>query len=493
MKLKIKFLKLSAGIPVVIFNSKTAAKLGVHTNDRVLIKTLSNPPREISTTLNIAEGLSTPGELGVSSELKRDLGLKSGQKVDVNIDSAPESLVFIKKKLNGGKLSEKEIDSIIKDVVDNSLSEAEIALFISASYNQGMSMKEVIFLTQSIVKFGKHLNLHFKNVVDKHSIGGIPGNRTTPIVVSICAAAGLIMPKSSSRAITTSAGTADVIETIARVEFSVKEVEAIVRKTNACLVSGSSLEIVPADAKMIRIEKILKIDPESQLLASILAKKLAVGSKYILIDIPYGKTAKVDKKKALHLKKKFEYLGTYFKKVLKVVLTDASEPIGRGVGPSLELIDVINILDPEKKGPRDLEKKSLFLAGELLELTGKAKKGEGISMAERIVESGKAFAKFKEIIHAQSGNLNRIKIAKHKKNILAKGRGKIIEIDNKKINSLARVAGCPEDKSAGLYFYAKTHDSLKKGDKILAIYSESPSRLSQAVKFYQKEKPIIIK
>jgi putative thymidine phosphorylase len=298
------------------------------------------------------------------------------------------------------------------------------------------------------------------------------------------------MPKSSSRAITTAAGTADVIETIAKVEFSMKELKKIVKKTGACLIWGGSLEIVPADEKIISIEKMLNIDPESQLLASIMSKKLALGANYILIDIPYGKTAKVDKKKGEELKKKFEYLGKYFKKKIQVVLTKGDEPIGNGVGPVLEIFDILKILKRSENRALDLEKKSVFLSGKLFELTGKAGKGKGEKMALEILNSGKALKKFSEIIKAQGGTVDHLKPAKFKKNILASKNSTIKEIDNKKINSLARIAGSPLDKAAGLYLYKHVGEKIKKGEKFLTIYSESKSRLKESLRFFHSQKPI---
>jgi len=493
MKLKIKILKWSAGIPVAMLNEKTAEELGARTNDRIVIRSFKKNHEEFFTIVDIVKDLVKNNEIAVSSELKERLNLKNRQKVSVDISSMPKSLEFVKKKLNGGKLSKTEINSIIQGIINNSLSEPEIALFISAMYKQGMDMQETIFLIESILASGNKLGLKNKFIVDKHSIGGIAGNRTTPIVVSICAVAGLIMPKTSSRAITSSAGTADVMETIAKVEFSTSELKKIVKKTNACIVWGGGLGMVPADSKIINIEKMLKIDPESQLLASIMSKKLAMGSKYILIDIPYGKSAKVNKSKALRLKKKFEFLGRHFKKKLKVVLTDGSQPIGNGIGPVLEMLDIIKILDPSQQGPKDLEQKSLFLAGELLEMTGKAKKGKGFELAEEILYSGKAFEKFKQILREQKGSIKKIHLAKFKKDILARKSAKISEIDNKKINLLARIAGCPVNKSAGLYLHFHVGEKINRKEKILTIYSESRSRLKQAVKFYKKENLIKFK
>jgi AMP phosphorylase len=493
MELKIKLLKWSAGLPVAILNKRKADQIGIRTNDRISIKTISTRPKEISTLADTIRGLVKRDEIAVSLELKKRLGLKVGQKVDVNLATPPKSLIYIKKKLNKKRLSKKEIEAIMRDVVNNSLSEPEISLYISAVHKHGMNMKETIYSIKAILKSGCTLKLRDRFVVDKHSIGGIPGNRTTPIMVPICAAAGLTFPKNSSRAITSAAGTADVIETIADVGFSIKQLKRILKKTKGCMVWGGALGMVPADSKLIKIEKQLNIDPQAQLLASIVSKKLAVNSKYIIIDIPYGKNAKVNKSEALELKKKFEYLGKYFHKKLRCVLTKGSQPIGCGIGPMLEIKDIIAILDPNQEGPSDLRDKALFLSGELLEMTGKAKKGKGIEMAEEILSSGKAFKKFKQIIKAQNGNIRRIKEAKFKHDILSKKSGKIVGIHNKKINSLAKVTGCPIDKSAGILLCAKVGDRIEKGKKILTLYAESKPRLNQAIKFYNNQKPVKIK
>lgn len=493
MKLKVKFLKWSAGIPGIMINDNTAKEIGVNTFGRVSIKTLTKYPKELSTFVNTVGTKIKEDEVLVSSETQTRLNLKKGDKIDVNFARPPISVEYIRKKLDGKKLSSKEINLIIKDVVRNNLSDPEISLFVSAMYKQGMTEKETIRLIKAILKTGNRLNIKHKKLIDKHSIGGVAGNRTTPIVVSICAAAGLMFPKTSSRAITSAAGTADTIETFAKVEFKMKELKKIIYKTNAFMVWGGALGMVPADSKIIKIEKILKIDPESQLIASIMSKKLAVGSKYILIDIPYGKTAKVSRQHANKLKKKFEKLGKYFHKKLKVVITNGSQPIGNGVGPAMELQDIMNILDPSKEGPKDLRDKSLFLAGELLEMTKTFKKGTGIKMAEDILNSGKALQKFKEIIKAQGGKVVKLKEAKYKHTILAKSSGKIIEIDNKKTNSLARVAGCPADKFAGLYFHKKVGNKIKKGELLMTIYAESKPRLGEAINYYKRERPIKIK
>jgi AMP phosphorylase len=488
MNLKVKVSGWSAGFPVVMLNKKTAKKLGFHLSDRILIKTTGLKKREFSSIVDTTDSFVKEDEIIVSLEVIKTLNLKDGQKVDVSLSDIPVSINFIKKKMDGEKLTKNEISRIIKDIVNNTLSQPEIAVFISAMYKTGMDFDETIFLIDAILGSGEKLNLRKKYIADKHCIGGVPGNRTTPIIISICACAGLTLPKTSSRAITSAAGTADVIETIANIDFNMKDIKKIVNKTNACLVWGGGLGMVPADSKIIKVEKALKLDPEAQLLASIISKKLAVGSKYLLIDIPYGKGAKVSKKKALRLKRKFLALAKHFNMKMQVALTKGDRPIGKGIGPVLELMDVLDILDPKKIGPKDLEEKSLLLSGKLLEMTEKAKKGKGYNLAKEILYSGKALKKFKEIIKAQKGSFENIKFAKFKTDILSERKGKIKAVDNKKINSLARVAGCPVDKASGIYLHKSLHEKVKKQEKIITIYAESRSRLNKALRYFEKNK-----
>ncbi|MEA3414279.1 MAG: thymidine phosphorylase family protein [Nanoarchaeota archaeon] len=492
MELKVKTSNWAAGIPVAILHRKTAESMGIHPGDRILIKTISKKYKQMATIIDTMEKGIKKGELGISLEIKKRVGLREGQKIRISHSQTPQSIYYIKKKLSGETLKPKEINEIIKDVVINTLSEPEIAMFISAMYKNGMNFKETTDLIDAILYSGKRLVFKNKFVVDKHCIGGVAGNRTTPLIVSICAAAGLIMPKTSSRAITSAAGTADTMEVLTNVDVSGEDVKKIVKKIGCCLTWGGSMGMVPADSKIIKVEKMLKIDPEAQLLASIMSKKLAVGSKYLLIDIPYGKNAKVTKSKALRLKKKFEGLAKHFGIKIQVVLTSAKEPIGNGIGPALEMRDIVKILNPIKKGPLDLEKKSLYLSGILLEMTKKAKKGKGYFIAKEILDSGQAWKKFIQIIKAQGGEIKEIIPSKISKDIFAKKSGKIKKVNNKLINELSRVAGAPIDKYAGVYLYQHCSCKIEKGEKILTIYAESKARLEEALKFYERHLPIKI-
>ncbi len=488
MRLKLKSFKLQAGKPIAFIHEKDAEKLHLHIADRV--KIWKNSRYEIA-VVDIVSGFIKQGEIALSQDLIKDLDVSGREYLDIEPTEKPKSSKFIQSALKCEPYTKQQLVRIISDIVEDKLTEAEIAYFVSGVYHCGMDLKETKYLTEAIFETGKHLSWNGNFVADKHSIGGIPNNRTTPIVVSICASAGITMPKTSSRAITSAAGTADVIETLARVDFSLKEMKEIVKKTNACLVWGGSLGLAPADDKIIQIEKILNIDPEPQLLASILSKKLSAGSKYVLIDIPYGDGAKVSKKEATRLKKRFILLGKMLGLEITVALTDGSQPIGNGIGPVLEMRDVLSILRREN-GPKDLEKKSVYLAGLLLEIAGKAKRGKGRLVAHEILNSGKAYKKFEEIINAQGGKISVLPLAKFSRTIKSSHSGKIKKIDNKGINYTARLAGCPSDKSSGIYLFVHKNEKVKKGDNLLVVYAESQRKLREAVDFFNEFKPITI-
>jgi len=470
MKLKVKQLKFSAGRPVAIISESFALKSSIHVDERVILR--KNGKSTIA-VVDIAKKLLGEKEVAVSSEIMKELDLKVGDEVEIEISPKPKSVFLIRKKLACQRLSRREIEAIIKDIVHNALTEAEIAYFVSAIYKCGVSIRETADMTRAIYETGQKLNLDKQLIVDKHSIGGIPG-RVTPILVSICAAAGLTIPKTSSRAITTPAGTADAMEFLTNVEFSVSKLRKIVKKTNACIVWGGSLGLAPADDKIIQVERLLNLDPKPQMIASIIAKKLAVGARFVLIDIPYGKNAKVDKREAENLAKNFIKISKIFKLKTKCVLTRNDEPLGNGIGPALEIEDVIKVLKREDKCHM-LEDKAVFLSGKLLEMTKKAPLGQGEKLARQILDSGEAYKKFVEIVEAQGGKINRFTEPKFKHTVKAKQSGKITEVNIRKLNLIARIAGCPLDKLSGILLHKHLANLVKKGEPLMTIFSQSKS------------------
>ncbi len=489
MRFKLRLLKIATGKPVVFLHEYDAKKLGVHIGDRVVIK--SNRDSLVA-IVDLVNGFIKKREVALSEELSSFTKTHNGY-VDILPAEFAESSSILQNQAGCKEYSAKDLDKIMSDVVNNRLTEAEIAYFISTMTHCKASIEEVINLTKAIVKTGKRISWPYKVVADKHSIGGIPANRTTPIVVSICAASGVIMPKTSSRAITSAAGTADAVESMAPVDLSIAQLKKVVRRTGACLAWGGSLGLAPADDKLIRVEKLLRVDPEAQLLASILAKKLSVGSTHVLIDIPYGNGAKVSKERAGRLSKMFVLLGKKLGLKVKTVITYGAELVGNGVGPILEMKDVLRVLKQDNS-PIDLENKSILLAGNLLEMVGKAKKGQGIAKAREILYSKEAYKKFCEIISAQGGDPKTwLQEAKFSHSIISKHDGIIKEISNPKINYLARVLGCPIDKASGIYIYKHVGEYIEEGEKIATLFSESSVKLKEAIKFFKKNKPIVIK
>jgi AMP phosphorylase len=490
MKLKIKNFNWHAGKPVVFLNDKTAKKMNVFVDDRVAITSKT----KVYAIVDIFPRLVKQKEIGISHELARILKLRTGTMVEVSVSEMSDASFLIKKKINGATLSQKELSLVISEIVHNNLTEAEIAFFTASEKLNGMKFEETISLTKAMIKTGAKLKFKGKYVADKHCIGGIAGNRTTPIMVAICAAVGLTLPKTSSRAITSAAGTADVIETISNVELPLKKIINVVEKHKACLAWGGSLGLAPSDDKIIQVERLLSLDIEPQLLASVMAKKISAGAKHVLIDIPYGRGAKIkDLTRARKLGGKFLRIGKRFNLKMKITYTDGTQPIGDGFGPVLEMLDIIKVF--QNNGPQDLREKSIYLAAELIKLCGIK---DAKTKATKALESGKAYEKFKEIINAQNGKKNfdekvkGLKLAKFKKIIPVPRSGKIKRISNKGINSLCRILGTPETISAGVYMH-KHLEEVKKGEPLLTLYTESRIKMKDALRFLKEFKPIEIK
>jgi len=500
MRLKVKDMDIATGGTLVaILNEKDAQILDLHALDRVKIKKSkkSKISRKLKTSSKSSTGEKTEtvvvdiaespkavpqGKIGLFEEVLSSLKLKNNDNVEITLARKPLSLEYIRKKLDGKKLTKKELNQIVWDIVHNKLGEIELTYFVAACYTHALDMDETIKLTRAMASHGDTLKFKRYPVIDKHSIGGVPANRTTMVLVPIIAAAGLLIPKSSSRSITSPAGTADTMEILANVSFSVKKMKKIVEKTNGCIVWGGAINLAPADDKIIYVERPLGIDAESQLLASIMAKKHSVNSTHILIDIPVGRDAKVKTKKdALKLKSDFEKIGKKLRKHIKVIITRGSEPIGNGVGPALEARDVLWILRRDKKRPLDLERKCIYMATKIFEIAGiKNSKKKALE----ILNSGKAYKKMKEIIKEQGGNQNikpeHIKIGKYRYNVRSPKNGKVKDINNTAISKIARVAGAPLNKGAGLYLYKHVGDKVKKEEKLFTIYSESIQKLNYA-------------
>ena len=483
MRLKVKDIKLSSGGPyIVVMNEADAEKLDLTAMDRARLVN----KRELVVFLNIAKKGIKPGQIGLFEEVMKAMRLKNNDTINVYHQTKPESVYSIKKKLSGERLTAEEIDDIVKDVVVNKLSVVDLTYLVSACYTRELNDDEVLSLINAMVKYGGELGIKQKVILDKHAIGGVANNRTTMIVVPIVAAAGFTIIKTSSRSITSVSGTADTVEVLAPVALSRDQIRNVVKKTNACMAWGGAIELASADDAFINVERVMSLDPEGMLLASILAKKKSVGATHVLIDIPVGIGAKFeDMKVARRLSKRFTSLGKKLGMKVKAIITDGSQPIGNGIGPVLEARDVLAVLNGN--GPEDLRKKSIYMAGKLLEMAG-LKNGE--KAATEILDSGKALKKFKQIIKAQGGNPNtpieKLVPGNYRHDVYANKECVIKEINNKNISKLGRIAGAPKDKAAGVYLHYHVGDKVKKGDVMFTVYTENKRKLEFVKDFLSK-------
>jgi len=429
----------------------------------------------IYAVLNVVddEAIVTPGQLGLSEQAFTQIGLKPGTRVKVAHAEPPPSMDAVRRKINGERLSLSDFKSITKDIASNRYSKMEMAAFLVASGQTSLDREEILNLTRAMTESGERLNWQEPLVVDKHCIGGIPGNRTTMLIVPIVAAHGTLMPKTSSRAITSPAGTADTMEILANVELSPDNLQKIVAKQRACIAWGGTAKFAPVDDILISVERPLGIDSVGQMVASILSKKLAAGSTHLLIDIPVGPTAKVrHMQEALQLRKLFEYVGDRLNIYLEVIITDGTQPVGRGIGPVLEARDVMQILNNDDNAPEDLRQKALRLAGRIIEFDPDVRGGFGYNIARDILESGRALAKMNSIRKAQGMQTRQYTLGKLSLDINAATKGYVTHIDNHQLARIARLAGAPMDKGAGVDLLQKVGDAVNKGTRLYRIYAE---------------------
>lgn len=393
----------------------------------------------------------------------------------------------IQKNLVGKKLTYKEIYILMDEIAHHRLSDVLTAYFVASSFKEGFSPDELYYFTKAMVETGTHLE--FDGIVaDKHSTGGIAGTRTSMIIVPIIAAAGFKIPKTSSRAITSPAGTADVMEVLAPVTFTPAHLKKIVEKIGGCVVWGGKLGLAPADDVIIDVEEELSFESFDKVIISIMAKKVAVGANHLILDIPVGKTMKIRHyPDAEKIADKFKALGKRFGIDVTADVNESLQPFGNGVGPMLEARDVLYILEQSKDRPIELEAKALRLAGRLLDSCYKTAKipQNGEDDARILLQSGKALSKFREIIKEQGGDAdvssNSLKFTNHKQEVKAGKRGKIRAIENYNLNTVARILGAPKDIQSGIYMHKKVDEHVDSSDIIMTLYAKDRHKLKEAV------------
>ncbi|NOY11267.1 MAG: AMP phosphorylase [Archaeoglobi archaeon] len=491
MKLTATILPIKVGRYSVALNKEDAAEIGVVEGDRVRI---ARRGRSVSASVQIATGLIARGKIGVYQDVAEELEIGEGGEVEVYPVSRPVSVELIRKKLEGKKFTRDELREIIEDIVENNLTEVELTAFVLANYLVGMDFDEIEWMTRAMIDTGETIEFDKGIVVDKHSIGGVPGNKVSLIIVPTVASAGLLIPKTASRAITSASGTADTMEVLANVNLSVSEIKEITEEVGGVIAWGGATNIAPADDRIIRVEYPLSIDPRPQLLASVMAKKGAIGARHVAIDIPVGNGAKLPNvAEGRKLAGEFVELGRRLNLNVSCAITNGSQPIGRTVGPALEAREALKLME-DRQGSSSLLEKSLGIAGMIFEMAGLT--SSGYEMAKELFVNGKSLEKFRQIVEAQGGDGNvksdDIQLGEERYVIESKFEGAVVDVINSRIVKIARLAGAPKDKGAGVYIHKKRGEVVKPGEPLITIYAEKGWKLNNAVEFAVENPPVIV-
>lgn len=484
MKLKAVLLGYESGQYTVLIDDTVAQMLDVRPNDRIKV---SYNGKEITAIVTVAKRFPEDS-IGLYDNVARALDVKDGDFVSVKVAEPPSSIKIIRKKLSRARLTPEEARQIISDIVEGKVSEIELTAFVTALHFQGITVEEALNFTMAMVETGERFRINRRPILDKHSLGGVPGDKTSLLVVPIIASLGYTIPKTSSRAITSAAGTADRMEVLAPVNLSIEEMEKVVEKTNGCIVWGGSLRLAPADDIIIRVEYPLGIDPF--FVPSILAKKLAVGSTHVVLDIPTGRGTKARTlEDARRIARDFIDIGRRLGINLVAVATYGEEPVGHAVGSALEAREALQALT--KLQPKDVVDKAISVAGVLLEMVGIY---NGREVALQALKTGRAEKKLREIIEAQGGDPNvkidDIPVGDKRFTLYAEDEGFVFMIDNTTIALVGKTAGAPRDKGAGVYVHVKLGDKVKRGDPLLTVYAESSVKLQAAEKLLMESPPI---
>ena len=481
----------------------TAHRIGLHTQHEPVVLMAADCPacraeglaprsqvllragaREVTATLyQVTSGLIAPGAAGLSEAAWQLLGVSEGEAITVRHPGPLESFTGVRRRIFGQRLDKSALAAIVTDVVAGRYTDVQLSAFLTASTALPLDLDETVWLTEAMAGAGDQLNWPSAIVVDKHCIGGLPGNRTTPIVVAIAAACGLTMPKTSSRAITSPAGTADTMEVLAPVALDPAAMRRVVEREGGCIVWGGAMNLSPADDVLIRVERVLDMESQGQVVASVLSKKIAAGATHVVLDLPVGPTAKLRSSDAADdMVALFTAVAERFGLSVRCILTDGGQPVGRGVGPALEARDVMAVLRGETGAPSDLARRAVVLAGAALEMGGRAPAGQGESLAHATLNSGAALARFERICQAQGG-MREIPRAAIRRPLLAPHPGRLTQINNRKLARLAKLAGAPDAKVAGIDMHVRLGDEVAPGQPLLTLHAGAPGEAAYAFEY----------
>ncbi len=484
-------------------NNLRAVRIGLDTHDQPVIITHRNCPlcrsegfsaharvrigngakRVIATLYQIESDWLEPGQAALSESAWRLLNIHEGDEIHLSHPQPLDSLGRVRGRIYGQPIDRQAMNGIIADIAAGRYADIHTAMFLTTMASRGLTDEELVSLTEAMISAGERLEWPRSPIVDKHCVGGLPGNRTTPLIVAIVAANGLWMPKTSSRAITSPAGTADTMETLAPVHLDLAELRNVVEREGGCVVWGGAVRLSPVDDMLIRVARVMDLDAEGQLITSVMSKKIAAGATHLVLDLPVGETAKVrSRADADHLAEKLDLVASAFGMRSRVLITDGRQPVGRGIGPALEARDILAVLNNESDAPDDLRERSVELAGAVLELANVAEPDQGRALAEQTLTSGGAWKKFEAICQAQGG-LREPPRAHRTLEILAEQDAEVVAIDNRRLGRVAKLAGAPGAPAAGVGLHVRVGDRVSRDQALYTIHADTLGELNYAREF----------
>ena len=489
MKLVAGYYDLDTADMTLLLHEDDCAAIGDKENDRVTV----SAARSVVALVTSSDTLVERGVVMMPRNVMDKCGAKEGEQVDVVFSPSPDSVRAIRRKMDGEKLEREEIEGIVGDILENRLSKIEVSAWLTALYINGMDIDEIADFTRAMAHTGDIIKFDREPVFDFHSFGGVPGNKITPIVVSIVAAAGVMIPKTSSRAISSACGTSDFVEVFCDVELDAESLKRISESVGGVFAWGGGMNIAPVDDLVIKIEHPLGINPRAQMLASIMSKKVAISANYLLVDIPMGSGTKVPTiESARSYSRDLMDLGEKLGMHIECAITYADQPVGFAVGPNLEARECISILEGAKH-PSSVIEKACDCAGIILDMAGIP---GGSAKAKEILDSGEAHRKFMEIVVAQGGRSDLrsddILPGAYSEEIRASKSGYVRAIRNKDIVAIAKAAGAPSDKGAGLLLAKKKGQRVEAGDVLMTIYADNEAKLRRARETAIKYPPVDI-
>jgi pyrimidine-nucleoside phosphorylase len=415
----------------------------------------------------------------------------------LSVSQSPFRVIdLIRKKRDGGALSTAEIGYLVGSCTDGSIPDYQMAAWLMAVVLRGMTREETASFTHAMLHSGEVLDLNFlpARKVDKHSTGGV-GDKTSLVLAPLVAAGGLYVPMISGRGLGHTGGTLDKLESISgfRVGLTVPEFHRVLKACGCCMI-GQTEKIAPADRKLYALRDVTgTVESPYLICASIMSKKLAEGTDALVLDVKTGSGAFMKKEEdAVFLAELMVETGERMGKQMVALITDMNQPLGRMVGNALEVQECIEVL--HGGGPEDLRELCLHLAAWMFYLGGASKTvAEGKQLSERIVTSGKAFERFRQMVELQGGDISviddptRLPGAEHRIDVPSPCAGYVTSIDCEDVGTACVILGGGRerkedsvDPSVGIVVHKKIGDKVSAGEALCTIHCHSDGQAVRA-------------